>query len=65
MAAFASLCEGYLGMSPHFLLWCYFFSTELLHKRPTPDAPAKATQIESTTIHLWGSQSKGYIPLQL
>jgi hypothetical protein len=59
MAAFAALCEGYLGMSPHFLLWCYFFSAELLHKRPTLDALAKATQIGCTTIHLWGSQFKG------
>lgn len=28
MDAFVALCEGYLAMSPHFHLWCYFFSTE-------------------------------------
>jgi hypothetical protein len=38
MAAFVVLCEGYLGMSLHFHLWCYFFTAEFLRKRPMPDA---------------------------
>lgn len=31
MAAFMALCEGYLGIKPHFNLWRYFFKVEM-HK---------------------------------
>ena len=30
--AFVSLCEGFLGISPHFDLWRYFFAVTLLKK---------------------------------
>ena len=33
MAAFVALCEGFLGISPHFNLWWYFFAVTLLKKR--------------------------------
>ena len=29
MAAFIALCEGFLGISPHFDLWWYFFTVTL------------------------------------
>ena len=29
MAAFIALCEGFLGISPHFDLWRYFFAITL------------------------------------
>ena len=29
MAAFGALCEGFLGISPHFDLWRYFFAISL------------------------------------
>ena len=29
MAAFVALCEGFLGISPHFDLWRYFFTITL------------------------------------
>jgi hypothetical protein len=29
MAAFVVLCEGFLGISPHFDLWRYFFAVNL------------------------------------
>jgi hypothetical protein len=32
IAAFIALCEGYLGIEPHFKLWRYFFSVSL-HKK--------------------------------
>ena len=32
MAAFVALCEGFLGISPHFDLWWYFFAVTLLKK---------------------------------
>ena len=33
IAAFVALCEGFLGISPHFDLWRYFFAVTLLKKR--------------------------------
>jgi hypothetical protein len=30
---FVTLCEGYLGIEPHFELWRYFFAVSLLKKR--------------------------------
>jgi len=36
--AFVTLCEGYLGIEPHFELWKYFFIVELQKKeRKKPD----------------------------
>ena len=32
IAAFIALCEGYLGIKPHFELWRYFFSTPCTRK---------------------------------
>ena len=31
--AFVALCEGFLGISPHFNLWWHFFTVTLLKKR--------------------------------
>ena len=33
MAVFVALCEGFLGISPHFNLWRYFFTITLQKKR--------------------------------
>ena len=33
IAAFVALCEGFLGISPHFDLWRYFFAVTVLKKR--------------------------------
>ena len=33
MAAFVALCEGILGINPHFNLWRYFFAVTLQKKR--------------------------------
>ena len=30
---FITLCEGFLGISPHFDLWWYFFVVNLLKKQ--------------------------------
>ena len=29
MVAFVALCEGFLGIRPHFDLWRYFFTVNL------------------------------------
>ena len=33
IAAFVALCDGFLGISPHFDLWLHFFAVTLLKKR--------------------------------
>ena len=33
MATFVALCMGFLGISPHFDLWRYFFTVTLQKKR--------------------------------
>ena len=33
MAAFVDLCEGFLGIGPHFDLWRHFFTITLQKKR--------------------------------
>jgi len=33
IAAFVALCEGFLGISPHFDLWRHFFAVTILKKR--------------------------------
>ena len=33
MVAFIALCEGFLGINPHFDLWRYFFTVNLQKKR--------------------------------
>ena len=33
IAVFIALCEGFLGISPHFDLWRHFFAVNLLKKR--------------------------------
>ena len=33
IAAFVTLCEGFLGIIPHFDLWRYLFAVTLLKKR--------------------------------
>ena len=33
IAAFVALCEGFLGISPHFDLWRHLFAVNLLKKR--------------------------------
>ena len=37
MAAFVALCEGFLGISPDFDLWRYFFAVTLQKKREKSD----------------------------
>ena len=33
ISAFIAMCEGYLGIQPHFELWRYFFSISLIEKK--------------------------------
>ena len=61
--AFIAMCEGYLGIEPHFELWRYFFSISLIKKkergRETP------VSMGCASIHLRGQRAAEYMPRQL
>jgi hypothetical protein len=52
------LCEGYLGIKPHFELWRYFFFVSL-HKRVEREKGRKIefkVPVGCTSIRLWGNR---------
>ena len=58
--AFIVLCDGYMGIEPHFELWKYFFSVSLLKKRDRAgDLPVPMGYVG---IHFWEQQSAEYKP---
>ena len=60
ISAFIALCEGYLGIEPHFELWKYFFAIELQKKKPD-----LAVLMGCASIRLWGSQVLEYMSIPL
>ena len=53
IAVFIVLCEGYLGIEPHFELWRYLFFVSLHKKRER--SGDLSVPMGCTGIHLWGS----------
>jgi hypothetical protein len=47
------LCEGYLGIEPHFKLWKYFFAVSLQKKRENKGKDL-SVPIGCASIHLRG-----------
>jgi hypothetical protein len=60
--AFVTLCEGYLGIEPHFELWRYFFSITLLKKREK-GRPDLLVSMGCAGIHLWSNHAGEYMSL--
>jgi hypothetical protein len=60
IATFVTLCEGYLGVEPHFKLWKYFFIVSLQKKREKKgeDLPVL---IGCARIHLQGHRAYKYV----
>jgi hypothetical protein len=61
------LCEGFLGIEPHFELWRYFFAVSL-HKRVKREKGEKRefkVPVGTTSIHLWGNRVAQYMSLPL
>ena len=54
------LCEGYLGIEPHFELWKYFFAVELQKKEKN-----KLDPMGCVSIRLWGSCASKYMSIPL
>jgi hypothetical protein len=57
-AAFIVLCEGFLGIKPHFELWRYFFVVSLVKKRDGSTA-----LIGCAEIHLSGPRAHEYMAI--
>ena len=51
IAAFVALCEGFLGISPHFDLWRYLFAVNLLKKRVGKQALSMPMGCASIHLH--------------
>jgi hypothetical protein len=64
ITAFVMLCEGYLGIKPHFELWKYFFACSLQKKREKNKAELSVL-MGCVSIHLQGDRVARYIPIAL
>jgi hypothetical protein len=51
ITAFVTLCEGYLGIKPHFYLWRYFFTANL-QKKKEGNRPYWLMPMGCASIHL-------------
>ena len=58
IAAFVALCEGFLGISPHFDLWWHFFAISLSKKRVGKQE--LSTPIGCASIDLRNTQATDY-----
>ena len=63
IAVFIALCEGFLGISPHFDLWWYFFVVTLLKKREKKQELAMLMGCAS--IQLRNNRVNEYPPMRL
>ena len=58
IAAFVALCEGFLGISPHFDLWWYLFTINLLKKQVGKQE--LSMPVGCASIHLRNNQVNEY-----
>jgi hypothetical protein len=64
--AFVALCEGFLGIKPHFELWKYFFFVELQKKiEKEKKKPDLAVPMGCASIRLWGNRESQYMAIPL
>ena len=63
IATFVALCEGFLGISPHFDLWRYLFAVNLVKRRVRQQelhAP-----VGCASIHLRNNRARAYPLMRL
>ena len=60
MAVFVMLCEGFLGIIPHFDLWRYFFTVNLQKKREKGGRQELHMPMGCTGIQLRNNQVSEY-----
>jgi hypothetical protein len=62
---FAVICEGYLGIPPHWNIWLYLFKAEHFTKAANGGGPRKMVRAGSCTLQVRQERSNLYIPAQL
>ena len=65
MVALVVLCEGFLGIRPHFYLWRYFFVVNLQKKREKGDRQELHMSMECVGIQLWNNRVSEYPSMRL
>jgi len=63
IAVFVALCEGFLGISPHFDMWLYFFAVNLLKKREKRQE--LSVPVGCASIHLCNNRVNKYLSMHL
>jgi hypothetical protein len=64
-AIFAAVCEGYLGMEPHWNLWLHLFKAEHVAKKAGERGVRCTVHAGSCTLQVQAGRSELYIPVQL
>ena len=65
MAVFVVLCEGFLGISPHFDLWRHFFTVNLQKKREKDGRQELHMPMGCAGIQLWNNRVDEYPSMRL
>jgi hypothetical protein len=64
-AIFAAVCEGYLGVPPHWDLWLHLFKAEHFTKAADGGGPRKMVRAGGCTLQVRQERSNLYILAQL
>ena len=65
MVVFLALCEGFLGISPHFDLWRHFFAITLQKKREKSGRQELHMPMGCAGIQLWNNRVDEYPSMRL
>jgi hypothetical protein len=60
-----AVCEGYLGVEPHWKLWLHLFKVEHFAKKAGEKGVRRVVHARSCTIQVWAGQGNLYILAQL
>jgi hypothetical protein len=61
-AIFAAVCEGFLGIAPHWALWTHLFSVELFASTTGERRVRMAVQADGCILQLRQARAQQYIP---
>jgi hypothetical protein len=64
-AIFAAVCEGFLGIDPHWDLWTHLFSAELFASTTEVKKVHMVVRAGGCTLQLWPGSMQQYIPATL
>jgi hypothetical protein len=64
-AIFVTVCEGYLGMEPHWNMWLYLFRAEHFAKKAGERGVRRAVHVGCCTLQVRAGRGDQYISAQL